>query len=105
MKDGKVEAKVHSQIHLSQYMSYNTVAKGDAITLYKLLINQKNPTKSSSRQLAPSDVLLDTGASVSLMPFNKAKDLGVEVTPRTDILVHGVDGNPLILRGLQMCYA
>ena len=71
--------KIHGRIHLTQYTSYNADSKDDVIPTYKLLAIQSKPTKSSSKALAPTDVLLDTGASVSLMPLKQANELGVEI--------------------------
>ena len=44
-------------------------------------------------------MLLDTGASISLMPAWQAKALKVPVTPRTDIVICEADGRKLAVNG------
>ena len=36
------------------------------------------------------------------MPLSTAKDLGVQITTRSDIMVRGVDGKPLSIEG-ELC--
>ena len=52
-----------------------------------------------SQKLTPTTVLLDTGASVLLMPLWQAKALNIEVKPKTDIIICGADGQPLVVEG------
>ena len=49
--------------------------------------------------MPPTKVLLDTGASVSLMPAWQAASLGIDVKPRRDIVIRGADGQPLAVKG------
>ena len=49
--------------------------------------------------MATTIVLLDTRASVSLMPLWQAKALKVEVTPRSNIVIRGADGKRLAVEG------
>ena len=63
-----------------------------SVPAYSLLMAHKVPTKSVSDSMRATTVLLDTGASVSLMPAWQAEALKVQVTPRTDIVIRGADG-------------
>ena len=69
------------------------------IPTYNLLMAAKVPTKSKSEALSPTTVLLDTGASVSLMPAWQAAALNLHVTPRSDIIIRGADGRRLVVHG------
>ena len=51
--------------------------------------------------MPPTKVLLDTGASVSLMPLWQANLLEIDVRPRRDIIIRGADGQPLALQGTE----
>ena len=51
--------------------------------------------------MAATTVLLDTGASVSLIPAWQARALKVEVTPRSDIIIRGTDGRRLAVNGTR----
>ena len=66
---------------------------------YSLLNAHKVPAKSVSDRMGATTVLLDTGASVSLMPAWQAEALKVQVTPRTDIVIRGADGRKLAVNG------
>ena len=70
-----------------------------SIPTYSLLMAPKVPTKSKSEALSPTTVLLDTGASVSLMPAWQAAALNLQVTPRSDIIIRGADGRRLVVYG------
>ena len=70
-----------------------------SIPTYSLLMAPKVPTKSKSETLRATTVLLDTGASVSLMPAWQAAALKLQVTPRSDIVIRGADGRRLIVNG------
>ena len=59
----------------------------------------KVPTKSASDNLRATTVLLDTGASVFLMPAWQAEALKLQVTPRSNIVIRGADGRRLIVNG------
>merc|ERR1712240_549720 len=59
----------------------------------------KVPTKSKSEAPSPTTVLLDTGASVSLMPAWQAAALKLQVTPRSNIIIRGADGRRLAVNG------
>ena len=50
-------------------------------------------------------VLLDTGASILLMPSWQAQKLQLEVKPQTDIVVRGADGPPLAIEGVTDLHA
>ena len=60
-------------------------SEDSSIPAYDLLVSKKVPPKSVSQEMPPTKVLLDTGASVSLMPAWQAASLGLEVKPRRDI--------------------
>ena len=62
-----------------------------SVPAYSLLIAHKVPAKSISDRMEATTVLLDTGASVSLMPAWQAEALKVEVTLRSDIMIRGTD--------------
>ena len=70
-----------------------------SIPTYSLLMAPKVPTKSKSEALRSTTVLLDTGASVSLMPAWQAAALKLQVTPRSDIVIRGADGRRLVVNG------
>ena len=97
--------KCQGRVHLSEYsMSATEYVKSAAsgkttVPAYSLMIGQKVPAKSISNKIAATMVLLDTGASVSLMPAWQAKALKVEVTPRLDIIIRGADGRRLAVDG------
>ena len=97
--------KFHSRVHLSEYtMSATEYVRSAAdgktsIPAYSLLIAHKVPAKSVSDKMGATTVLLDTGASVSLMPAWQAEALKVQVTPRTDIVICGADGHKLAVNG------
>ena len=59
----------------------------------------KVPTKSASLNLGATTVLLDTGASVSLMPAWQAAALKLQVTPRSNIIIRGADGRRITVNG------
>merc|ERR1711867_191461 len=95
----------HGRVHLTEYsMSSSEFARSAAdgktsTPTYNLLMATKVPTKSKSEALSPTTVLLDTGASVSLMPAWQAAALKLQVTPRSDIIIRGADGRCLIVNG------
>ena len=97
--------KCHGHVHLSEYtMSATEYVRSAAtgktsIPAYSLLIAHKVPAKSVSDTMGATTVLLDTGASVSLMPAWQAEALKVQVTPRTDIVIRGADGRKLAVNG------
>ena len=63
------------------------------------MVCSKVPARSVSHKMTPTTVLLDTGASVSLMALWQAKALNVEVRLRSDILIRGADRQPLVVEG------
>merc|ERR1712121_475241 len=95
----------HGRVHLREYsMTSTEYARSDAdgktsIPTYSLLMAPKVPTKSKSEALRSTTVLLDTGASVSLMPAWKAAALKLHITPRSDIIIRGADGRRLVVHG------
>ena len=70
-----------------------------SVPAYSLMIAHKVPAKSLSNKMEATTVLLDTSASVSLMPAWQAKALKVEVTQRLDIIIRGADGWRLAVDG------
>ena len=56
-------------------------------------------------KLAPTNVLLDIGVLVSLLPLWRAQALGVEVKKRPGITMNGSDGKPLQIEGVGSIYA
>ena len=70
-----------------------------SIPSYDILVCKKVPASSVSQKMPPTKVLLDTGASVSLMPLWQANSLGIDVKPRRDIVIRGADGQPLAVQG------
>lgn len=66
---------------------------------YNLLVAKKVPPRSVSQEMPPTRVLLDTGASVSLMSLWQATSLGMDVKPRRDIIIRGAAGQPLAIQG------
>ena len=70
-----------------------------SIPSYDLLVCKKVPASSVSQKMPPTKVLLDTGASVSLMPLWQANLLEIDVRPRRDIIIRGADGQPLAVEG------
>ena len=75
------------------------------MSAYSLMVCSEVPSKSHTHKLQPTTVLLDTSASVSLMPSWQAKALEVEVKPRTDIIIRGADGQPLLVEGVGEVWA
>ena len=76
---------------MTEYLSYKASSNTDTPS-YSLLITAKTLTSATVKKLAPTNVLLDTGASISLLPLWQAKQLGVEVKKKDGIRVRGVDG-------------
>merc|ERR1711873_379560 len=103
-KDGP-PTKCHSRVHLSEYsMSATEYVRSAAtgktsVPAYSLLIAHKVPAKSVSDKMGATTVLLDTEASVTLMPAWQAEALKVQVTPRTHIVIRGADGHRLAVNG------
>ena len=63
------------------------------------------PTPTTSKKLAPTNVLLDTGASISLLPLWQVRQLGVEVRRKEGICARGADGKLLDIEGVGYIYA
>merc|ERR1712101_61370 len=97
-KDPPPTARTHGRILLHHY-SMAAASEDDSVPAYNLLMAKKVPSKSVSNEMPPTKVLLDTGASVSLMPAWRAAKLGLEVKPRRDICIRGADGQPLAIQG------
>ena len=91
--------KVHGRIHLSEYSMSASSGKG-TVPAYSLMVCSKVPARSVSHTMTPTTMLLDMGALVSLMPLWQAKSLNVEVRPRSDIVIRGVDGKNWRWKGL-----
>ena len=92
-------------MNLNEYTSLSTSSKRGSIPAYSLMICSKVPAKSHTHKLPPTTVLLDTGASVSLMPLWQAKALSIEVKPCRDIVIRGADGKPLAVVGVSKVWA
>ena len=92
--------KVHRHVHLTEYNSLSASSKRDSVPEYSLMISHKVPAKSHTHKLLPTTVLLNTVVSVSLMPLWQAQALSVEIKPRTDIVIRGAEGKPLVLEGV-----
>ena len=60
-------AKTHGRILLHHY-SMAAESVDNSVPAYNLLMSKKVPSKSVSNEMPPTKVLLDTGASISLMP-------------------------------------
>ena len=103
LKRGGSEEKITGSISLTVYLSYK--ASDSYIPSYSLLVTVKPPTPTTVKKLAPTNVLLDTGASISLLPLWQAKQLGVEVKRKDGIRVCGADGKLLAITGVGYIYA
>ena len=88
---------------MSEYITYK--ASTVETPTYQLRISSKTPTPSTARQATPTTVLLDTGASISLLPLWKAKELGVEIKEKHNVRVRGADGKLLQIVGVGYIYA
>merc|ERR1712101_1448 len=97
-KDPPPTARTHGRILLHHY-SMAAASEDDSVPAYNLLMAKKVPSKSVSNEMPPTKVLLDTGASMSLMPLWQANILGIDVKPRRDIVIRGADGQPLAVQG------
>ena len=87
LRKGGSDDKITGSIRLTEYMSYK--ASDTDTPSYSLLVLAKSPTPTTAKKLAPTKVLLDTGASISLLPLWKACQLGVEVKRKEGIRVWG----------------
>ena len=97
LKRGGHEERITGSIRLTEYLSYKALSVDTPS--YFLQISSKTPAPNTAKNVAPACVLLDTGASISLLPLWKAKELGVEVKRKEGIRVRGVDGKLLALLG------
>ena len=61
--------KTTGHIHLAEYTSLKASIDPDSTLAYGLLLSAKPPARSNTKDLEPTTVLLDTGASISLMPL------------------------------------
>ena len=78
-KVGAPLEKVHGRICLTEYNSMSASSKRDSVLAYSLLISRNVPAKSQTHKLLPTSVLLDTEASISLMPLWQARALSVDM--------------------------
>ena len=69
IRKGMSDEKMTGRIMLTQYISYEATDTANITLAYSLLISAKPPTPSTSKKLAPMNILLDTGASISLLPL------------------------------------
>ena len=77
MRRGGHEERITGSIRLSEYLTYK--ASTVETPTYSLLISSKTPSPNTAKQVTPTTVLLDTGASILLLPLWKAQELGVEI--------------------------
>merc|ERR1712240_938454 len=77
LRRGGHEERITRSIRLSEYLTYK--ASTVETPTYSLLISSKTPSPNTAKQVIPTTVLLDTGASISLLPLWKAQELGVEI--------------------------
>ena len=101
-KGGHDERKTGS-IRLSVYLTYK--ASTVETPTYSLMISSKTPTPNTAKQVTPTTVLLDTGASISLLPLWKAQELGVEIKEKHDVRVCGADRKLLAVVGVGHIFA
>ena len=104
LKRGCCEEKITGFIRLTAYLSYKASSNTDTPS-YSSLITAKTLTPATVKKLAPTNVLLDTGASVSLLQFWQAQQLGVEVKKKDSIHVRGANGKLLAIAGIGHIYA
>ena len=55
-------------------------------------------------KIAPKNVLLDTGALVSLIPLWQARELGIEIKRCPNVCVRGADRKALQFEGVGSVY-
>ena len=101
VKVGAPTGKVHGRVNLNEYTSLSASSKKGSIPAYSLMICSKVPAKSHTHKLPPTTVLLDTGASVSLMPLWQAKAFFIKGKSHTDIVIRGAYGKPLAVVDLR----
>merc|ERR1712120_11231 len=97
LKGGDV-GRITGSIRLSEYVSCR--ASTIETPSYSLLITSKTPSPNSDQKGTKTTVLLDTGASISLLPLWKANELGVSIKEKTDVRVRGADGKLLAVVGV-----
>merc|ERR1712120_115635 len=97
LKGGDV-GRITGSIRLSEYVSMR--ASTIETPSYSLLITSKTPSPNSDQKGTKTTVLLDTGASISLLPLWKANELGVSIKEKTDVRVRGADGKLLAVVGV-----
>ena len=102
MKGGD-EGHITDSIRLSEYVSCR--ASMIETPSYSLLITSKTPSPNSEQKVTKTTVLLDTGASISLLPLWKAQELGVSIREKTDVRVRGADGKLLAVVGVGHVFA
>ena len=103
LKRGGHDERITGSIRLSEYLSYK--ASTVDTPSYSLLISSKTPTPNTSKKVTPTTVLLDTRASISLLPLWKAQELGVEVKKKEDVRVRGADGKLLAVTRVSHIFA
>ena len=103
MRKGGSDDKITGSIRLTEYLSYK--ATENDTPSYSLLVLAKPPTPTTVKKLAPTNILLDNGASISLLPLWQARQLGVEVKRKEGIRVRGADGKLLDIEGVGYIYA
>ena len=103
MRRGGHEERITGSIRLSEYLTYK--ASTVETPTYSLLISSKTPSPNTAKQVTPTTVLLDTGASILLLPLWKAQELGVEIKEKHDFRVRGADGKLLAIVGVGHIFA
>merc|ERR1711867_147039 len=98
LKKGGHEERITGSIRLSEYVT----CKASTIETpsYSLLITSKTPSPNLEKKVTKTTVLLDTGASISLLPLWKAQELGVDIKEKRDVRVLGADGKLLAVVGI-----
>ena len=102
-KRGGHEERITGSIRLTEYLTYK--ASSVDTPSYSLLISSKTPAPNTAKKVPPTSVLLDTGASISLLLLWKAQELGVEVKRKEGIRVRGADGKLLAIAGVGHIFA
>merc|ERR1712120_4651 len=92
LKGGDV-GRITGSIRLSEYVSCR--ASTIETPSYSLLITSKTPSPNTEKKVTKTTVLLDTGASISLLPLWKAQELGMDIKEKRDVRVRGADGKLL----------
>merc|ERR1712240_933521 len=97
LRKGYQDERITGSIRLSEYISWKASSNDSPTNQLKVL--SETPTPTNSKTALATTVLLDTGASISLLPLWKAKELGVDIKEKSNIRVRGADGRLLQIMG------